>query len=148
MYGENGVNGSRFDDVYMARMVDDATQYQQYEGQVLQFNGGNLYFVCAGQKKLIPDTATLTALGLGSLPIQMFRLEIGIPDGTPYPELQPGKTIRNAVNNRVYFLENGVRRWIPDESTFTKMGLSWDNVVVVDFNSLNQIPEGLPMPAL
>jgi hypothetical protein len=42
----------------------------------------------------------------------------------------------------VYVIENGVRRWIPDEKTFNSMGYDWNAIKVISDSELSSIPKG------
>lgn len=65
------------------------------------------------------------------------------------PELivRDGLLIKGS-NDPIYIIKGGKRRHIPNPTTFNKMGLDWNAVLVVKDNILNTIPKGDQMPRL
>jgi surface antigen len=57
-----------------------------------------------------------------------------------------GNLLRARGDSRVYVMESGRRRWIPDEATFRSGGYDWSRVMDVDRAQLQAIPEGPPIP--
>ncbi len=39
-------------------------------------------------------------------------------------------------DNKVYLLENGLKRWIKDEESFNKLGYKWSDIKVIDDNTI------------
>lgn len=56
-----------------------------------------------------------------------------------------GALLRADGDTRVYLIEAGRRRWVPDEPTFRSRGFRFENVRVISQRELTEIPEG---PAL
>lgn len=48
----------------------------------------------------------------------------------------------------IYIIQGGQRRHIPNPSTFNKMGLDWNAVLIIPDSVLNTISAGPPMPSL
>jgi surface antigen len=70
------------------------------------------------------------------------------PSSPPLPSSswRDGTLLRARGDDRVYVIENGRRRWVPDEPTFRARGYSFAAVVDVDRQQLNAVPEGPPLP--
>jgi hypothetical protein len=70
------------------------------------------------------------------------------PSAPPLPTAswRDGTLLRARGNDRVYVIENGRRRWVPDEPTFRARGYSFAAVIEVDRQQLNAVPEGPPLP--
>ena len=108
------------------------------------FNDPTVYVVYGGAKFWITDPAALTALGFSWSDVVVAPSgsldNVGtVPaDGTLLSQLDDPK---------VYVIEGGQRRWIPDPTTFTTLGHSWDRVGRVAAGQLNHVPEGPPVPA-
>jgi hypothetical protein len=59
----------------------------------------------------------------------------------------PDGTLLKASGPEVDRMEGGQRRWIPDPSTFTCMGLNWGAIQTISDSEWNQIPKGAPYPS-
>lgn len=53
--------------------------------------------------------------------------------------------IRAGNDSKVYKLENNIKRWIKNPSTFNRLGLKWQNIVPFNSVELNAYPEGTPI---
>ena len=67
-----------------------------------------------------------------------------IPEGLPFGVAE-GSIVRGN-GDKVYVIENGLRRWIPTLTTFFVRGYRWENLVVLSDEALNAIPLGAPLP--
>lgn len=47
----------------------------------------------------------------------------------------------------IYIIQGGQRRHVPNPTTFNKMGLDWNAVLIIPDSVLNTIPAGSPMPS-
>lgn len=56
-------------------------------------------------------------------------------------------TLVKASGPEVDRMEGGQRRWIPDTTTFTCMGLNWGAIQTIADSEWNQIPKGVPYPS-
>ena len=59
----------------------------------------------------------------------------------------PDGTLLKASGPEIDMITGGVRRWIPDPTTFTDMGLNWNNVVTISDSEWSTIPSGPPYPS-
>jgi hypothetical protein len=74
-----------------------------------------------------------------------------IPLGDPYPSviqpiMRPDGTLLQASTGEVYVMQNGMRRWIPNWSTFIANGYRSSDVQAISDPELNAIPLGIPLP--
>ena len=67
-----------------------------------------------------------------------------IPEGLPFG-VGEGSIVRGS-GDKVYVIENGLRRWIPTLTTFFVRGYRWENLVVLSDEALNSILLGAPLP--
>ncbi|MBI2551724.1 hypothetical protein HYW17_00275 [Candidatus Uhrbacteria bacterium] len=56
------------------------------------------------------------------------------------------RLIRLTGDQKIWYLENGVRRWIPNPTVFRERGFNWKEVAPVNFAEYNSYPEGPPLP--
>ena len=59
----------------------------------------------------------------------------------------PDGTLLKASGPEIDVMSGGLRRWVPDPTTFTAMGLSWNNVVTIADGDWSAIPSGPPYPS-
>lgn len=89
--------------------------------------------------------------GAGFRPRPRFALR-GLGDqnfiGPPAVNYPDGSLIKTATDDHVYLIQNNVRRWIPDATTFLCMGFQWSQIVVAADSDVNDIMLGDPMPKL
>ncbi len=50
-------------------------------------------------------------------------------------------------DNKVYLLENGLKRWIKDEESFNKLGYKWSDIKVIDDNTITY-PNGIDLEVI
>ena len=82
--------------------------------------------------------ATMTLLLAGvAFPIHTFAQVLTFPDGT----------LIKASGPEVDRMQGGLRRWIPDPTTFSCMGLSWGMVQTITDSAWQQIPVGRAYPS-
>ena len=58
------------------------------------------------------------------------------------PLLPDGVLISEASSPKIYFIENGVRRWIESEAAFLQHAFRWEDIAVVIQEELNRYAEG------
>ena len=68
-----------------------------------------------------------------------------IPEGLPFG-VGEGSIVKGSTGDKVYVIENGLRRWIPTLTTFFVRGYRWESLVVLSDEALNVIPLGAPLP--
>lgn len=76
-------------------------------------------------------------LGILALPMQAFALGWPLPNGT----------LIKASGPEVDRMQSGYRRWIPDPTTFSCMGLDWNMVKTIPDSVWQQIPAGRAYPS-
>ena len=67
-----------------------------------------------------------------------------IPEGLPFG-IGEGSIVKGS-GDKVYVIENGLRRWIPTLTTFFIRGYRWESLVVLSDAALSTIQEGAPLP--
>ena len=77
--------------------------------------------------------------GLGVLPQRK--------GGTGEPVKMKDGSLFKGSYDRVYLMERGERRWIPDPQTFNCLELDWNAVQTITDADLNSIPPGLDLPS-
>jgi len=108
---------------------------------------GAVSVVYQGQLRWIPDGDTLIALGFSWDELTIDSALVEFPDGDSYPSLR-SNLVHDPSTHKVYLLQQGVKRHIPDENTFIRMGFSWSAIRDLASPDLDRIPEGPPMPQL
>ena len=68
-----------------------------------------------------------------------------IPEGLPFG-VGEGSIVKGSTGDKVYVVENGLRRWIPTLTTFFVRGYRWESLVVLSDAALSTIQEGAPLP--
>ena len=67
-----------------------------------------------------------------------------IPEGLPFG-IGEGSIVKGS-GDKVYVIENGLRRWIPTPTTFFIRGYRWESLVILSDAALSTIQEGAPLP--
>lgn len=109
-------------------------------------SGPEVFVYDGGKRRWIPDERTFNALGFNWKSIRQIPDEKlnEMPRGSDYPVLT--SSIVKGSGPKVFILENGRRRWIPDEHTFQSRGLRWDAVQTLSDAELQLIPLGKDLP--
>jgi len=112
-------------------------------------SGPNVYMMVNGFRRHVPNPTTLGAMGLDWGNVQNISDQAlqSLPEGRPLPSISQ-RLLRSPNHPQVYFMENGLRRLVPDPTTFGLMGFNWANVQLVDYHQLNDIPLGAPLPPI
>mgnify|MGYP001126561103 CR=1 FL=1 len=108
-----------------------------------------IYLLLDGQKRLIPDTATLEALGFSLNDVQWDTGDL-LAKTTSGPNLLPfsvGDLIRDEETGTIYLLEGG-KRTIPDQETLRACGWSESSTRPLSSTLASAIPLGKPFPML
>ena len=90
------------------------------------------------------------SLNLGSVQkiILPYNAKIGAIIGNSLPSGKNGSLMQELNGDgKVYIMENGKRRWIPDNETFVMMGLKPEMVQTISGPDLARIPAGFPIPS-
>ena len=67
------------------------------------------------------------------------------PHDSSEATVNPSWRVVRGSGTRVYLVETGALRWVPDLEVFTRHGLRWEDVVTIPDEDLNSIPLGLPL---
>ena len=60
---------------------------------------------------------------------------------SPRPDLN-GKRLNNPANGKVYLIDQGVARWIPNPGTYNNLFANWSNIIPdVDINLITAGPQ-------
>ncbi len=153
-------------DVYLARARTciRANQYEQAAAdfsrfvarskdrkRLIQGAGPTVYLVKGGEKRAIPDPATLNYVALGhelQLLERVSTVELNAyPEGEPITSIWEYSLIRGP-DHAIYWIEDGKRRWIPNPDTFTNLGLDPTRVEDKPKEELSRYPVGQPVPSV
>lgn len=108
-----------------------------------------IYFFENGIRRWVPDPPTLSAIFPG-WPI--YDLDPGTvassPQGTNIPSIFFGPYLIRPLNDPpIYFVEDGVRRWVPDPPTHQTLFPNWP-VYLVGWDAIRVIPEVPSIPSI
>lgn len=113
-----------------------------------------VYLLEKGSRRWIPDPQTFNALGLNWSNIQVVASEdlSSYPDGDKITDTRkfPDGLLYRADNSpKVYVIDGGRRRWIPDPATFVANAFVWENINIVSpgFFKSSSIGANMTMPA-
>ncbi|MEK7067042.1 MAG: hypothetical protein AAB949_01555 [Patescibacteria group bacterium] len=56
--------------------------------------------------------------------------------------LNDGILVKGIGSSKVYFLENGIKRWVPDAKTFNRFEFEWQKIFIVPDQDLDNYPIG------
>ncbi|MBC7875191.1 MAG: hypothetical protein H7Y01_14400, partial [Ferruginibacter sp.] len=103
-----------------------------------------VYVIINNAFRGIPDPETLGFMGYNfGLVNSISAQDLGrLPKGTNLATRRNGALVQGTGTPEVYYMENGLRRWIPDGETFEAMRLSWSGVQNIGLADLNAIPKG------
>lgn len=125
-----------------------ASKYEN--GTLIKGSDETVYVMMGGVKRPIPEN-TLKNLGLTGIAIETIpdkELSL-IPEGYSLPEIKyPNGTLVKGSGPNVYLIQGGLRRLIPDKTTFESLGFEWNRVKTIQTNELSLIAEGEPIPAI
>lgn len=105
-------------------------------------DGPEVYLVIDNTRRHIVDWDTFLNLGYQQPDIMPCGVSAAYPEGSPITRLFKG------TDAPVYWMENGVRRHIPDMATFSAMGFQISEITLLPDNILSLWPLGDPMPKL
>src|SRR5882724_4326505 len=100
-----------------------------------------VYLVIEDKLRLIVDWDTFLSLGYKSTEIVPCGKSATLPEGAPITKLIKGSS------DPVYWMEDGVRRHIPDMATFDALGLPLRDITVLPDSVVALWPLGDPLPA-
>ncbi len=120
------------------------------DGSLLSISGGGkVYQMQSGKRRWIPDAETFNAMGLDWSNIKYFPIEDvdTVPLGEELPSRKDGSLLSINTGGKVYQMQSGKRRWIPDAETFNAMGLDWSNIKYFPIEDVNIVPLGEDLPS-
>jgi murein DD-endopeptidase MepM/ murein hydrolase activator NlpD len=125
----------------------DVSLPSRKNGALIQGSGEKAYWMENGQRRHIPDPETFAFMGLNLGAIQRISDDDlnDIPQSGSLPSRKNGALVQGS-EGKVYWMENGQRRHIPNPETFNSMGLNWGAIQNVSDADLNMIPLGSPLP--
>lgn len=102
-------------------------------------NKDDIYLITeSGFKRALPNSRILNLYGKSA--------DILVADDSKIINLLPeNRLIRAKGDDKVYFLEQKIKRWITSPEVFEKMGFDWLEVVEIDPEEMNYYPEATPM---
>ena len=103
----------------------------------------------SGKRRWIPDAETFNAMGLDWSNIKYLPIEDvdTVPPGEELPSRKDGSLLSINTGGKVYQMQSGKRRWIPDAETFNAMGLDWSNIKYLPIEDVNIVPSGEDLPS-
>ncbi len=118
------------------------------EGTLVRAIGGSkIYEIEDGQRHWISTLELFVSRGFRW--DQVTEADAGflrsIPEGLPFG-VGEGSIVKGITGDKVYVIENGLRRWIPSLTTFFVRGYRWENLVVLSDEALDSILLGAPLP--
>src|SRR5947199_5373759 len=118
------------------------------DGTLVKASGPEVDRMEGGQRRGIPEPATLNCLGLnwGAIHTISDSEWNQIPKGAPYPSRADG-TLLQGSGPQVYVMAGCQRHWIPDPDTFNAHGYHWDAIQHVSDTDLTAIAEGVQIPS-
>jgi hypothetical protein len=111
---------------------------------------GFLYREAGTDKVFLVQKGTRFPLGTAELQQMGFKLEsvVEVPAGTMdhLSDRPPDRALlRENGDPRIFFFENGVKRWVHDAGAFNRQGFDWNSVRVTPSGSLGAYATGDPI---
>ncbi|MFH0852164.1 MAG: N-acetylmuramoyl-L-alanine amidase [bacterium] len=118
------------------------------DGSLLKFAGSStIYLIDGGKKRNLSITAKqFSALGFGWANVkQVMESELALyPNGSPIV-YGPDKELLKDASGRVYYIENGRKRWVTSGGLFGALGLQWKKVKDKTDEYMSTVLEGANM---
>ncbi|NJM59204.1 MAG: M23 family metallopeptidase [Oscillatoriales cyanobacterium RU_3_3] len=117
-------------------------------GSLVKGSGNPVYLIQGNLRRHVPDPETFNFMGINWGDVQSISDDHlnGIGLGVSLPSRKNGALVHGS-DGKVYLMENGQRRHIPNPETFNAMGLNWGAIQYVSDSDLNAIPLGNPLPS-
>lgn len=111
---------------------------------VLKETGGK-YFIKDGIFRPVPSPEVAQS-HLGEVVEEQWTIAdlTGLTEG-PSLTFKNGTLFKIDGYNRVYVVENGKKRHIPNEEVFLGLGYKWDNIITANVVTATLHPDGMPM---
>jgi len=129
--------------VSLARVAPDERALVIRDGLLLKGEGPDVYVLEDGAVRWISSLQAFELLGYQWHHVHMVddTFIAGFPQGEPIHVL-----FKCPDSDPIYRIEAGVKRWIQDIPTFEAEGHVWEDVHMVDCETLRAIPDGPPIP--
>jgi hypothetical protein len=111
---------------------------------IRSYDAANVYVTYGRAKFWITDPSALTALGFSRGDVAVSPTNSLFSVGDVPAE---GTLLAQSGDPKVYVIEEGTKRWIPDPVTFRSLGHSWDRIGNVAGGQLDHLPDGPPVAA-
>lgn len=118
-----------------------------YTGDLMKsYDSPNVYVFDYDVKRLIPDEQSF--LELGYTWDQVNEVDQSIIDLVPaaknlIPTLKNHSLVKSETSDKVYYIDNYVKRWVYTPALFQAYGWTWSDVSIVSDQDLSQYSEGL-----
>jgi hypothetical protein len=108
-----------------------------------------IYVIQGGARHWIPNPQTFNADGYNWASVQTIDQATldSIALGAPITPVD-GSLLVAPPDPKVFVMRGGTRHWIPDPQTLAADGYTWASVQTIDTWSMQQIPEGDPLPSV
>jgi RHS repeat-associated protein len=107
-----------------------------------------VYYVSGNVKRHIPDPETFELLQFSWQRIRpVARAEFDrYTTGSEIASLKNGSMVRRGSDIKVYLLENGIRKWIPNPATLESLGRTFAEVISLEGPLFDRILQGANIP--
>jgi len=117
------------------------------EGTLIKGTKPYVYVISNEKKRWIKNLEVFNALGYkweNILSVSEEELN-SIPNGCDISNtnIHPDGSLIKGTSDKVYFIENGLKRWIKNPDVFTAYGFKWKNVILVSDAEIDRYPLGL-----
>lgn len=129
--------------VSLARVAPDERALVIRDGLLVKGEGPDVYVLEDGALRWISSLQAFELLGYQWHNVHMVEdaFIAEFPQGEPIHVL-----FKCPDSDHIYRIEAGYKRWIQDIPTFEAEGHVWDDVHMVDCDTLRDIPDGPPIP--
>ena len=160
--------GDSFNGIYVYDEVRNVTAIYLHASQVLVSNnqevgvgqplgkqggtgpgvtGIHVHLEFREEKRYDPAPGKGTTINPVTTAMSYIKAETLPPEKPSLPGYRDGILLKGS-QPRVYVIEDGKKRHIPDPATFTHMGFSWHAIRQISDEVLQQIPDGQPLPSV
>lgn len=118
-----------------------------FEGTLIKGKGPHVYVISNSQKRWIMSLEIFDLLGYkweNILYISEEELNSILTGPDIFQtDIHPDGSLIKGTNEKVYFIENGLKRWIKNQDVFTVRGFKWENIILVSDLEIVKYPLGL-----
>ncbi|MBV9759289.1 MAG: hypothetical protein JO340_01885 [Acidobacteriaceae bacterium] len=114
------------------------------DSRLLRAPDRKIYLMVHGTRRYVPDPATLSNLAVKHAPVDVTdRLLDSLPAGPELPMIN--SRILQGPDGRMYYIESGLFRYIPDSETLSHL-CGNGGALKVSSEFMTSLPVGLPLP--